>query len=96
MYNDQGEAVKQQKGELVCENSFPNMPVGFWGDDDGQRYFNAYFARFDNIWAHGDFAELTEHGGVVFTVGRMQYLTQVVYALAQPRFTAKLRRWTLC
>lgn len=65
VYNDQGEAVKQQKGELVCENSFPNMPVGFWGDDDGQRYFNAYFARFDNIWAHGDFAELTEHDGVI-------------------------------
>ena len=65
VYNDQGEAVKQQKGELVCENSFPNMPVRFWGDDDGQRYFNAYFARFDNIWAHGDFAELTEHDGVI-------------------------------
>jgi acetoacetyl-CoA synthetase len=65
VYNDQGEAVKQQKGELVCENSFPNMPVWFWGDDDGQRYFNAYFARFDNIWAHGDFAELTEHDGVI-------------------------------
>ncbi|MFC0444650.1 acetoacetate--CoA ligase [Pseudidiomarina halophila] len=65
VYNDQGECVKGEKGELVCRNSFPCMPIGFWNDDDGQRYFNAYFARFDNTWAHGDYAELTEHDGVI-------------------------------
>lgn len=65
VYNDQGKPVRSEKGELVCENSFPCMPVGFWNDEGGKRYFNAYFARFDNIWAHGDFAELTEHDGVI-------------------------------
>ena len=65
IYNESGEAIRGKKGELVCENSFPCMPVGFWNDDDGQRYFNAYFARFKNTWAHGDFAELTDHDGVI-------------------------------
>lgn len=65
IYNEDGQPIRGQKGELVCENSFPCMPIGFWNDDDGQRYFNAYFARFDNTWAHGDFAELTEHDGVI-------------------------------
>lgn len=65
VYNEDGQPVSGEKGELVCENSFPCMPVGFWNDDDGKRYFNAYFARFNNIWAHGDFAELTEHDGVI-------------------------------
>lgn len=65
VYDEQGQPVTGEKGELVCENSFPCMPIGFWNDDDGQRYFNAYFARFDNTWAHGDFAERTEHDGVI-------------------------------
>jgi acetoacetyl-CoA synthetase len=41
------------------------MPVGFWNDPDGRKYHDAYFARFDNIWQHGDFAEWTEHGGMI-------------------------------
>ena len=49
------------KGELVCTKPFPSMPVGFWNDEDGQKYHNAYFDSFDNIWAHGDYAELIEH-----------------------------------
>jgi len=65
VYDDNGKPVRGEKGELVCENSFPCMPVSFWGDDDGKRYYNAYFARFENTWAHGDFAELTEHDGVI-------------------------------
>ncbi|RUO79521.1 acetoacetate--CoA ligase [Pseudidiomarina taiwanensis] len=65
VFNDDGQPVRQQKGELVCRNSFPCMPLGFWNDVDGSRYFNAYFARFENIWAHGDFAELTAHDGMI-------------------------------
>ena len=65
IYDDSGKPIRGEKGELVCEKSFPCMPVSFWGDDNGERYFNAYFARFDNTWAHGDFAELTEHNGVI-------------------------------
>jgi acetoacetyl-CoA synthetase len=53
------------KGELVCTNPFPSMPLGFWGDDDGSRYRAAYFERFDGVWAHGDYASWTEHGGMV-------------------------------
>lgn len=52
-------------GELVCTRSFPSMPLGFWGDDDGIRYRAAYYERFTGIWAQGDFASWTEHGGIV-------------------------------
>jgi acetoacetyl-CoA synthetase len=41
------------------------MPIGFWNDPDGKKYHAAYFARFPNIWHHGDFAEWTEHGGMI-------------------------------
>ncbi len=54
-----------EKGELVCTQPFPSMPVGFWGDPNGEKYHAAYFERYANVWAHGDFAELTEHGGLV-------------------------------
>jgi acetoacetyl-CoA synthetase len=63
--DDNGRSVKQEKGEMVCKNPFPSMPVMFWNDPDGQKYHNAYFARFDNIWCHGDFAEITSHGGLI-------------------------------
>jgi acetoacetyl-CoA synthetase len=63
--DDDGHPVKQEKGELVCTKPFPSMPVMFWNDTDGQKYNNAYFARFDNIWCHGDFAEITAHGGFI-------------------------------
>jgi acetoacetyl-CoA synthetase len=63
--DDNGHPVKQEKGELVCTKPFPSMPVMFWNDPDGQKYHNAYFARFDNIWCHGDFAEITVHGGLI-------------------------------
>jgi acetoacetyl-CoA synthetase len=53
------------KGELVCTKPFPSMPIGFWNDADGKKYRAAYFSRFDNIWHHGDFAEWTEHGGMI-------------------------------
>ncbi|WP_417438166.1 acetoacetate--CoA ligase [Idiomarina sp.] len=65
VYDENGKPVKGEKGELVCENSFPCMPVSFWNDENGERYFSAYFDRFKNTWAHGDFAELTEHDGVI-------------------------------
>ena len=53
------------KGELVCTNPFPSMPLGFWGDDDGSRYRAAYFERFAGAWAHGDYASWTDRGGMV-------------------------------
>lgn len=52
-------------GELVCSKPFPSMPVMFWNDPDGQKYHNAYFDRFDNVWCHGDWIERTEHNGFI-------------------------------
>jgi len=65
IWNDEGEAVVAEHGELVCTKPFPSAPVGFWNDPDGTRYKAAYFERFDGVWAHGDFAELTPHGGII-------------------------------
>jgi acetoacetyl-CoA synthetase len=53
------------KGELTCTKPFPSMPVGFWNDPDDGRYRSAYFERFPGIWAHGDYAERTPHGGLI-------------------------------
>ncbi|MGB1611903.1 MAG: acetoacetate--CoA ligase [Arenicellales bacterium] len=54
-----------EKGELVCANAFPSMPLGFWNDPDGERYHDAYFDKFPNVWCHGDYITITEHGGIV-------------------------------
>ena len=64
-FDDEGRSVTGEKGELVCTRAFPSMPVGFWNDPDGRKYHDAYFARFDNVWCHGDYVEITERGGVV-------------------------------
>jgi acetoacetyl-CoA synthetase len=62
---EDGRPLAAGKGELVCTNPFPSMPVGFWNDPKGEKYRAAYFSRFPNIWHHGDFAEWTEHGGMI-------------------------------
>ncbi|MGB5257229.1 MAG: acetoacetate--CoA ligase [Woeseiaceae bacterium] len=65
IFDEHGNAVIGQHGELVCTRPFPSAPVGFWSDPDGSRYRAAYFERFAGVWAHGDFAELTPEGGVI-------------------------------
>ncbi len=65
VYDDNGNPVEQEKGELVCVKPFPCMPVKFWNDPDGERYRSAYFDKYPNIWCHGDFIEMTEHKGFV-------------------------------
>src|SRR5690554_1574539 len=65
VYNEQGQSILSEKGELVCERSFPCMPTGFWNDTDGSAYHSAYFERFKNIWAHGDYAEITPQHGII-------------------------------
>jgi acetoacetyl-CoA synthetase len=65
IFDDQGRPVRGEQGELVCTAPFPSMPVGFWNDPDGKKYRSAYFERFPGVWHHGDFAELTEHDGLV-------------------------------
>ncbi len=65
---DDGSSLRDSPGvagELVCRAPFPSMPLGFWGDREDARYHAAYFERFPDVWAHGDFASWTVHGGMV-------------------------------
>ncbi|KKD58103.1 acetoacetyl-CoA synthetase [Grimontia sp. AD028] len=66
VFNNEGNPVQGEKGELVCCNSFPNQPVGFWNDNDGTRYHKAYWDKIEDTWFHGDYVELTHEGGMVF------------------------------
>ena len=65
VFDDQGNPVRGERGELVCTKPFPNMPVSFWGDESGEKYQSAYFDKYPDIWTHGDFIEITAHNGVV-------------------------------
>jgi acetoacetyl-CoA synthetase len=65
VFDENGKPVRRQKGELVCTAPFPSMPLEFWNDPDGAKYHAAYFERFQGIWCHGDWVELTEHDGMV-------------------------------
>ncbi len=64
-WDEHGVSVTQQKAELVCTKPFPSMPIGFWNDPDRSKFSAAYFEQFPNVWAHGDFAEITEHQGMI-------------------------------
>jgi acetoacetyl-CoA synthetase len=61
VFDERGNPVRGQKGELVCTKPFPSMPVMFWNDPDGARYRAAYFERYPGVWHHGDWCELIEH-----------------------------------
>ncbi|MEH6625023.1 MAG: acetoacetate--CoA ligase [Motiliproteus sp.] len=65
IFDDEGNSIRQQKGELVCTQPFPAMPICFWDDEDQAKFRAAYFETFDNIWAHGDYGEITAHGGLI-------------------------------
>ncbi len=64
-YDDAGAPVIDQQAELVCCAPFPSMPIYFWGDTDGSKYHSAYFDQYPDIWAHGDFIQVTPRGGVI-------------------------------
>ncbi len=64
-YDHSGKTVVEEQGELVCKKAFPSMPVYFWNDADGKKYHGAYFDEYPGIWHHGDFIEISRHGGVV-------------------------------
>jgi acyl-CoA synthetase (AMP-forming)/AMP-acid ligase II len=65
VFDEEGRPVRGRAGELVCTAPFPSMPVAFWNDPDGSRYRSAYFDVYPNAWRHGDWAELTEHDGMI-------------------------------
>jgi acetoacetyl-CoA synthetase len=64
-FDHDGRSVIGQKGELVCTAPFPSMPIGFWNDADQKKYRAAYFEKFPDVWAHGDYVEITDTGGVI-------------------------------
>lgn len=66
-YDDDANAVIDERGELVITEPMPSMPVGFWGDDDGERYRDAYFATFRGVWRHGDWIRITSRGTCIIT-----------------------------
>lgn len=66
VFDSYGQPLTGKKGELVCTEPFPSMPVFFWNDPDDKKYFSAYFETFKNVWHHGDYVELTETGGMIF------------------------------
>ena len=65
VFDDDGKPVVGEQGELVCVNAHPSMPISFWSDPEGQKYHDAYFDKYPNVWCHGDWVELTEHGGLI-------------------------------
>jgi len=64
-FDDSGKPVVGEKGELVCAAPAPSMPIYFWNDDSGEKFHNAYFDVYPGVWHHGDYIEITEHGGVI-------------------------------
>ncbi|MCP4686106.1 MAG: acetoacetate--CoA ligase [bacterium] len=63
-FNDSGQSVEEEIGDLVCTAPFPSMPTGFWNDPDHSLYRSAYFEQFPGVWRHGDFVRITSRGGV--------------------------------
>jgi acetoacetyl-CoA synthetase len=67
VYDEKGNAIVDQEGELVCEAPAPSMPLYFWNDPDNKKYKEAYFDVYPNIWRHGDYIMInSETGGVTF------------------------------
>lgn len=65
IWDQNGQPVSGDRGELVCDRPFPSAPIGFWNDPEGERYHSSYFATYPGVWAHGDYAELTDQGGMI-------------------------------
>jgi acetoacetyl-CoA synthetase len=65
VFDDDGQPVRGEKGDLVCTRPFPVMPIGFWNDPDGANYHATYFEKYPGVWCHGDYAERTAHDGIV-------------------------------
>ena len=66
-WNEAGESIIGESGELVCVKPFPSMPIHFWNDHSNQKYVSAYFEKFRNVWTHGDYVEMTENGGAIIS-----------------------------
>jgi acetoacetyl-CoA synthetase len=64
-WDEAGQPLREEKGEMVCTAPFPSAPIGFWNDEGDAKFVSAYFDSFPNVWAQGDYGEITEHGGII-------------------------------
>jgi acetoacetyl-CoA synthetase len=64
-WNEQGEPVMGEVGELVCTRPIPSMPLYFWGDEGNRRYLSSYFDMYPGVWRHGDWLKITPQGGCI-------------------------------
>jgi Acyl-coenzyme A synthetases/AMP-(fatty) acid ligases len=65
VFDDDGKSMQGEKGELVCTAPFPTMPLCFWNDPGDEKYRAAYYEKYPNVWRHGDWCEITAHGGMI-------------------------------
>ena len=65
VYDENANSLKNEKGELVCIESFPSMPLSFWNDKNNEKYYDAYFDKYKNVWCHGDYILKTENNGFI-------------------------------
>ena len=65
IFDESGKSIKNKKGELVCTNPFPSMPLKFWNDKNDLKFKKAYFNKYPNIWNHGDYAEIKDNGAFI-------------------------------
>jgi len=65
IFDEEGNSIKQKKGELVCKTPFPSKPIYFWDDDKNIKYLDAYFKKYENVWHHGDYCEYTKNNGYI-------------------------------
>ncbi len=65
VYDENANSLKNEKGELVCIKSFPSMPLFFWNDNNNEKYYDAYFNKYENVWCHGDYILKTENDGFI-------------------------------
>ena len=70
VFDERGNSVRSTRGELVCTKTFPSKPIGFWNDPEHKKYRSAYFEKFSNVWAHGDYAEVNMKTGGLTIHGR--------------------------
>ena len=65
VFDDKGNSIFEEKGELVCTAPFPSRPLGFWNDPEDVKYHQTYYSQYENVWYHGDFVERTSHKGLI-------------------------------
>lgn len=90
--DDEGQSIRDVYGELVCRSPFPSMPLYFANDPGGEKFHQAYFARYPDVWAHGDYAKITRNGGVkiagrsdaVLNRGGVRIGTAEIYRQVEP------------